>query len=595
MTEENSTESTQQPTPVAEVSAPSAEAPAPEAQAPANVDEAPAVSADEAPAAPSDASAETPDVPSEALEIAAETPAEAPAAEPEAAAPDSPPQAVDTAGPEEETSELVRGDDVPPITADAAPSTEEIARRKKKPNADPRPELRELTELVVQHPEIGPPLARLAAKIGQNEFAERIIKMGLGADGPSGMEYFALAVDVARRESRYDDVFKRVDEALAAFGGESPEAADADDEKNRLLHIVRTAFAVLLFDIEDVNARPAWAQSLADRLIALQSRYENDAFYFSLLAQARWFDDKEASEAAWEKAIAAGDGEFAWNARGTWYKDAAGDFNRAKKAYRKGLEQLKDSALLLHNLAQLLADESQKRMEGEPDNARKWLKEADELVHRALKKKARRGLRRYIHGTKDRIQKLQSKLPAEEIVPPNVDDVLEGRVVAVVPYGCFVTIRGGIKGLLHVSELSWDRIEDPSTLVKQGDKIKVKVISVEPQDDGTVRVGFSRKQLLKKPEGAPDTPERVDGQRGKGRRGKQDNRDDRSRGNHSDRGDRRGGDRKGGDRKGGGRRGGGKRGGAPRSHTEDHKRQDGMGSLGEMLLAKLEEKKSDDE
>ena len=54
--------------------------------------------------------------------------------------------------------------------------------------------------------------------------------------------------------------------------------------------------------------------------------------------------------------------------------------------------------------------------------------------------------------------------------------VITGRVASVREFGAFVDLGGGVQGLLHVSEMSWARVADPSQLVKPGDEITVKVL-----------------------------------------------------------------------------------------------------------------------
>lgn len=56
--------------------------------------------------------------------------------------------------------------------------------------------------------------------------------------------------------------------------------------------------------------------------------------------------------------------------------------------------------------------------------------------------------------------------------------IYEGVVTTVSDFGCFVCIdkKTGVEGLVHISELSWEKIDSPASLVKEGDKIKVKVI-----------------------------------------------------------------------------------------------------------------------
>ena len=74
--------------------------------------------------------------------------------------------------------------------------------------------------------------------------------------------------------------------------------------------------------------------------------------------------------------------------------------------------------------------------------------------------------------------------------------VLPGRVVSVIAYGAFVDLGGGVQGLLHVSEMGWSRVENPSELVRPGDEITVKVLRVE--DDGR-KISLGLKQLQADP------------------------------------------------------------------------------------------------
>jgi small subunit ribosomal protein S1 len=74
--------------------------------------------------------------------------------------------------------------------------------------------------------------------------------------------------------------------------------------------------------------------------------------------------------------------------------------------------------------------------------------------------------------------------------------VVEGKVAAVLPFGIFVTLPNQVEGLVHISEISWEKVEDPSTLYKIDDQVKAKVISV---DESTGRVNLSIKQLEQDP------------------------------------------------------------------------------------------------
>src|SRR3954466_12691313 len=74
--------------------------------------------------------------------------------------------------------------------------------------------------------------------------------------------------------------------------------------------------------------------------------------------------------------------------------------------------------------------------------------------------------------------------------------VIAGRVASVREFGAFVDLGGGVQGLLHVSEMSWARVADPSQLVKPGDEITVKVLSV---DDSSRKISLGLKQLAADP------------------------------------------------------------------------------------------------
>lgn len=72
-----------------------------------------------------------------------------------------------------------------------------------------------------------------------------------------------------------------------------------------------------------------------------------------------------------------------------------------------------------------------------------------------------------------------------------VGEVFEGQVVNVANFGAFVDI-GGIEGLVHVSEITWKRLESPDEVVQKGDKVEVQVLNV---DEDRQRIGLSMKSL----------------------------------------------------------------------------------------------------
>jgi small subunit ribosomal protein S1 len=72
------------------------------------------------------------------------------------------------------------------------------------------------------------------------------------------------------------------------------------------------------------------------------------------------------------------------------------------------------------------------------------------------------------------------------------DDV-EGVVTGVIDFGAFVNVNG-IEGLIHISEISWERVEDPRDYVKTGQEVKARIISIDKD-----RLSLSLKQLSADP------------------------------------------------------------------------------------------------
>ncbi|MSP13165.1 MAG: S1 RNA-binding domain-containing protein [Chloroflexi bacterium] len=76
-----------------------------------------------------------------------------------------------------------------------------------------------------------------------------------------------------------------------------------------------------------------------------------------------------------------------------------------------------------------------------------------------------------------------------------VDMVLEGRVTGIQPFGAFVDIGlgRGKEGLVHISQLSERRVADVASVVSAGQSVRVKVVKIEPQPGGRVRIGLTMK------------------------------------------------------------------------------------------------------
>ena len=461
-------------------------------------------------------------------------------------------------------------------------------------------ELARLHELSTRYPEIGAPLAKLAMKLGHQGLSERVLRMQLDQEIEArGVEYYRVAAELARKEGRSEEALEQVATGLKRV----IERGDAvfNDERTRVLHLIRFGFAVLLFDREDLRSDPGFTQLLVEQLPKLSSHYDEDPFYHALLAQALWFEDTERSEQEWERAVALQDAETTWNARGTWYKEADKDLSRAEWAYRNGLKALPTSALLRHNLAQVLMDRAQH--EGaELEQIRSWLNESEALLRQALRGARRHASRRHINGNIERVRALQAELPKleqpPEPPPPEVGDLVRGRVRSFKPYGVFVSLGKRHSGLLHISEIAHEHIREPGDVLKIGQSLELKVLSVEPRDNGKgLRISLSRKATLPRP-GASDSSSQPSSSTSPSN----EPRGEGSSSSSTRPRERRGGS---GNAPGASRRGlnqgrsqrasssSSSSGRNQRDSGQDQRGSDqGIGSLGEMLLAKLEEKQN---
>src|SRR5436190_2201588 len=86
------------------------------------------------------------------------------------------------------------------------------------------------------------------------------------------------------------------------------------------------------------------------------------------------------------------------------------------------------------------------------------------------------------------------------VAVPVVGDVYEATVKSIVPFGAFVEFLPGKQGLVHISEVSWKRLETLDGVLNEGDVIKVKLIGTDPKSG---KFKLSRKVLLPKPEFKP--------------------------------------------------------------------------------------------
>ncbi len=107
---------------------------------------------------------------------------------------------------------------------------------------------------------------------------------------------------------------------------------------------------------------------------------------------------------------------------------------------------------------------------------------------------------------KDSIEAAIEKIKAITAVP-QTGEVYEAKVKSIMPYGAFVEFLPGKEGLLHISEISWSRIEKVEDVLKVGDMIKVKLLDIDKRSG---KFKLSRKVLLEPPAHVKEKMEKRD-------------------------------------------------------------------------------------
>jgi len=82
----------------------------------------------------------------------------------------------------------------------------------------------------------------------------------------------------------------------------------------------------------------------------------------------------------------------------------------------------------------------------------------------------------------------------------SVDAEYDGKVRRILPYGAFVELFPGIEGMVHVSEISWSRVERPDEVLNAGAAVRVKIIGIEGGDGpGGIKIALSIKRITADP------------------------------------------------------------------------------------------------
>ncbi len=111
------------------------------------------------------------------------------------------------------------------------------------------------------------------------------------------------------------------------------------------------------------------------------------------------------------------------------------------------------------------------------------------------------GGRNLVVNRRRHLERLQAEEREKFLKTVTTGDIVDGRVTRIMPYGAFIELNTGVEGMAHISELGWSRVSDPSEVVKAGDQLPVKILSIEKAGgkNGSPKIALSVKQAGQDP------------------------------------------------------------------------------------------------
>ncbi len=104
--------------------------------------------------------------------------------------------------------------------------------------------------------------------------------------------------------------------------------------------------------------------------------------------------------------------------------------------------------------------------------------------------------RNIVLSRREKLEQEQKETQKAFLKDLSIDSIVEGRVMRLMPFGAFVELTPGLEGMVHISELSWSRLQKPEEAVKIGDTVRVKVLNItQGQKGDEKKIALSIKQL----------------------------------------------------------------------------------------------------
>lgn len=91
------------------------------------------------------------------------------------------------------------------------------------------------------------------------------------------------------------------------------------------------------------------------------------------------------------------------------------------------------------------------------------------------------------------LEQQKAEFEGEFLTSHKPEDIVEGKVTRLDTFGAFVEVAPGVEGLVHISEISWARLQHPSELLTVGMPVRVKILKMD-DDDGRLKISLSLKQ-----------------------------------------------------------------------------------------------------
>lgn len=153
---------------------------------------------------------------------------------------------------------------------------------------------------------------------------------------------------------------------------------------------------------------------------------------------------------------------------------------------------------LLVNIHDVLCFMPKNHIGLEKDNFQSFIGDSLEVKLISIKLKEKEG-NRFLPVVSHKVLLDEATNKPDGLKDLQIGTVIHGTVKNISPYGVFVTILPGLDGLIHITDLSWERVSNPEDIVDIGQSLDVVILDIKSNKDGKTRISLGLKQLTQKP------------------------------------------------------------------------------------------------